>query len=148
MCCGKSNVPAAGAPPAPTAIVSTAADVRALISDLGLFTLRRRKITVRIPGLATERQKQLELEIARHYAVCGCEQGRVTGVLTLLAYVILLATGVIPFRELGLGRTIGYYFLCSFITMLGGKIYGLWQARHSLAQLAGRLPQSPTPDPL
>lgn len=150
MCCGKSVT---SAPPSsrrlpPEAIIASGDDVRALIPDLRLLTLRRKKIVLRLPGLDPAEQARLSGQIARHYSVCGCEQGRLTGILTLLAYVTLLIADAIPFRELGWGRTVGYYFLCSFFTMLCGKIYGLWHARRSLAQLANRLPQPPTSNPV
>lgn len=128
-------------------MIATAADIRALIPEMSLLTLRRKKIKVRVPALDDVQQRRLEAEITRHYTVCGCHQGRATGALTLLVYVILVLTDVIPFHELGLWRVVWYYFLCSFFTMLCGKIYGLGHARISLARLADRLSPNPTPNP-
>ena len=35
---------------------------------------------------------------------------------------MLVITGVVSVRELGIGKTLLFYFVCSFITMLIGKI--------------------------
>ena len=142
MCCGKTAAPRR---PPPEAVITGGRDVRALIGDLTLLTLRRRKLVMRIPGMPEADQTRLAGIIGRHYAVCGCDQGRISGIFTLLAYTVLVIADFIPLSELGWPRVVGYYFLCSFITMFAGKLYGLWRARAGLARLADQLSSTPNP---
>jgi hypothetical protein len=144
MCCGNHHPSKTSDAMKKELIITSSADIRALVPDIGLFSLKRGKVNVQFGHFSTEENKQLEVEINRHYSACGCEQGRMTGIFTLLGYVLLLLTGVISIHELGIGRTVLYYFICSFVTMLGGKVYGLWRARHALKRMA----ESPAFNPL
>jgi len=60
----------------------------------------------------------------------------------LAIFVLLVLTGVISIRALGIGRVVLVYFAISFVTMFFAKIVALRRARRSLLQLANELDSS------
>ena len=128
----------------PETIISSSTSLKTLVHEIGLFKTARKTIRVRFDHLSDQENASLEDQVTKHYKACGCSQGRVIGIFTLLGFVVLLVTGVVSVRELGIAKTLLYYFLCSFITMLIGKIIGLWQARQQLTKLAIELENNPS----
>jgi hypothetical protein len=116
-------------------VISTLDEVRDLGRNPRLLRRRRDEVSIEVPELGREERLRLRSEIANYATACGCGQGRVAGMLTLLAYVVLLVTGVIPWRELGVRRVLLLYVAVSFGGMLIGKLYGRVRARLSLARL-------------
>jgi len=43
--------------------------------------------------MSEEENKALETTINKHYGACGCSQGKVTGIITFIAYILLISTG-------------------------------------------------------
>jgi len=124
-------------------ILSSAISLKNLAGEIGLFKTARKNVRVRFDHLSEQENANLQDRVIKYYKACGCAQGRVTGIITLLGFVVLLATGVISARELGVLKTLWYYFLCSFITMLVAKIIGIWQARKQLTKLAMEFQTNP-----
>ena len=120
----------------PETIINSGASLKSLVNEVGLFKTRRKNIRIQFDHLSDQANANLREQVSKHYEACGCSQGRTVGVITLLGFVLLLVIGVVPVRELGIGKTLLLYFLCSFVTMLIGKIVGLWQARQQLIKLA------------
>lgn len=130
-------------------LISSAKDIRSLIPDISLFGERKKKIAVHFAQFSEFENKELEKKIRSLYQACGCAQGRVAGIFTLLAYMIPFVAGFVSLKELGWTRTILYYFAVSAVTMFIGKIYGLFKARIQLARLARELESQPMfPPPL
>ena len=77
-----------------------------------------------------------------YYGACGCHQGRAAGFATLAIFVLLVLTGVISIRALGIGRAVLVYFAISFVSMFFAKIVALRRARRFLHQLANELDSS------
>ena len=123
--------------------ISSAQDIRSLIPDISLFRERKKKIAVHFAQLSEFENKELEKKIKAHYQACGCGQGRVAGIFTLLAYMMPFVAGFVSVKALGWPRTILYYFAISAVTMFIGKIYGLFKARIQLARLADELASQP-----
>lgn len=128
----------------PETIISSSASLQSLAHEIGLFKTARKNIRIQFDHLSEQENANLQHQVIKHYQACGCSQGRVTGIITLLGFVVLLVTGVVSVRDLGIAKTVLYYFLCSFITMLIGKIIGLWQARQQLTKLATELENNPS----
>ena len=120
-------------------IIKDIAEIKNIAKEISLFSTKRKKITVQIELFTEEENQLLENKIDKYYNACGCSQGRITGIITFIGYLILVLTGIISIYKLGIGKTILLYFACSFVTMLIGKIYGLWNARRSLVQLSNQL---------
>ena len=120
-------------------IIKEIAKIKNISKEISLFSVKRKKIKVEIDIFNEEENKQLENRINKYYNACGCSEGRVTGIITFIGYIILVSTGIISIYRLGIGNTILLYFACSFVTMLIGKIYGLWYARRSLTKLSDQL---------
>lgn len=133
MCCQKSVREQAVQP---ETIISSGASLQSLVHEIGLFKTARKNIRIQFDHLSDQANANLQEQVRKYYEACGCSQGRTIGVITLLGFVVLLLTGVVSVRELGIAKTLLVYFLCSFITMLIGKIVGLWQARQQLLKLA------------
>lgn len=128
----------------------TATDLQHLyliLEDITPFNRRYKKIYIQFNWLSREDNLAIEQEINKHYKACGCTQGRITGIITFISYLVLLITGVISIQNLGLWKTIWIYLILAVIAMLIGKAYGLLRARKSLRQLinslSNRSPQSP-----
>lgn len=130
MCCQKSVKE-----PAET-IISSTTSLRSLVGEISLFKTQRKTIRVQFNDLSDQDNASLQEQVTKYYNACGCSEGRTIGIITLLGFVLLLVTGVVSVRELGIAKTLLFYFLCSFITMLFGKIIGLHQARQQLTKLA------------
>ena len=128
----------------PETIISSSTSLRTLVQEIGLFKTARKNIRVRFAHLSDQENANLQHQVIKHYQACGCSQGRVTGIITLFGFIGLLVTGIVSVRDLGIAKTILLYFLCSFITMLVGKIIGLWQARQQLTKLAAELENNPS----
>jgi hypothetical protein len=120
-------------------IISNSASLKKLIPEISLFKTARKNIHLQIDHLTEQENKLLQYRVEKYYKACGCSQGRITGIITLIAFIVLMLTGIVPVHELGIGKTFLYYFILSFITMLIGKIAGLWQAREQLGKIADKL---------
>ncbi len=143
VCCAETSIPS-------ERVISTLAEVCELGDNPGALRERRRRkgtVVVRVPELGTEGCRRLEGEIASYVSACGCGQGRVAGIVTLITSVLLVVTGVVPLRELGVRNAVFLYFALSFTTMLIGKMYGLLHARMALVRLCRDLTNRNTPSP-
>jgi hypothetical protein len=136
MCCAKET---ADLTRPPERVITTLAEVRALAGELRSLRRRRQEVLVQVPELGAEERHRLQAEIGSYATACGCGQGRVAGILTLVAFILLLATGAIPWRELGVGKVLLLYFGTSLLIMLIGKLYGLVRARLALVKLCREL---------
>jgi hypothetical protein len=123
-------------------IIDSTLALKSLVNDIGLFKTARDKILIRFIQLTEQENTDLTARVTKYYKTCGCSQGRVTGILTLLVFVVMLLTDIVSISKLGIWNTILFYFLCSFITMLIGKIYGIYDARNQLIKLSEKLEQS------
>ena len=141
MCCAKANDHESRAE---RLVVSTLDDVRGLGRNPRSLRRRRDEVSIEVPELGPGERQRLRAEIANYATACGCGQGRVAGILTLLAYVLLLAIGAIPWRELGIRRVLVLYVAVSFGGMLIGKLYGRVRARLSLARVCRDLTDGST----
>lgn len=122
------------------AVTLTAPDqIEELAGDIGLFGSRKRDVRVALASLSADENRALEATIKRHYSACGCGQGRISGVITLLGYLTLVFTGVISVKALGIGKTILLYFACAAVAMVVGKAFALRNARQSLRTLSRQL---------
>jgi len=128
----------------PETVISSSESLKALVHEMGLFKTRRKNIRIQFDHLSEQDNANLQEQVMKHYKACGCSQGRTIGVFTLLAFVVFVITGVVSVRELGIVKTLLYYFAFSFVTMLIGKIFGLWQARQQLRKLAAEFENNPS----
>jgi hypothetical protein len=138
MCCVKTDaVPSIP----PERVITTVDEVRELGFRPGSLRGRRQKgkVVVSVPEFGAEERRRLEGTIASYVSACGCGEGRGAGILTLITFVLLLAGGLIPFRDLGWKNVVLLYLALSFSTMLLGKVYGLVRARLALAKLCREL---------
>ncbi|HET8671986.1 MAG TPA: hypothetical protein VFM05_15625 [Candidatus Saccharimonadales bacterium] len=124
-------------------IISSSESLKTLVHEIGLFKTASKDIRVQFDHLSDKDNSNLQQQVMKHYKACGCSQGRTIGIITLLGFVALVITGVVSVRELGIAKTLLFYFLISFITMLIGKIVGLWQARQQLTKLATQVENKP-----
>lgn len=117
-------------------IVTSAEEIAGLARHVGLFAKHNRNIRVDLGGLTPAENKALEADIIKHYSACGCGQGRISGIITLIGYLALVLTGVISVKTLGIGKTILLYFACATVAMIVGKAFALSKARRSLIALS------------
>lgn len=117
-------------------IINSSASLKTLADEIGLFNTSRKDIRIQFEHLSDQDNANLQQQVTKYYKACGCSEGRVIGIFTLLGFVVLVLSGVVSVRELGIAKTLLLYFLTSFTTMLIGKIFGLWQARQQLTKLA------------
>lgn len=117
-------------------------DIRALAASLSLWRAERRALTVALPQLDDENNRQLHRRIALHYATCGCHQGRFAGMVILAVYVLLIVSGVLSWSALGIWKAIGLYFLLSFCGLLLSKIALLERSRRALRRMASEIETS------
>ena len=127
----------------PETIISSGASIKTLVDEIGLFKTASKNIRVQFDHLSDQDNSNLQEQVVKHYKACGCSQGRTIGIITLVGFVALVITGVVSVRQLGIAKTLLFYFLTSFITMLIGKIVGLWQARQQLTKLATQVESKP-----
>jgi len=123
-------------------VVSDTSGIRAIAQRISVWRIERRALDVQFPVLDDEANAAVRRRISLHYGACGCHQGRAAGFATLAIFVLLVLTGVISIRALGIGRVVLVYFAISFVTMFVAKIVALRRARRSLDQLASELDSS------
>src|SRR5688572_3700655 len=87
-------------------ILSSAISLKNLAGEIGLFKAARKNVRVRFDHLSEQENANLQDRVIKYYKTCGCAQGRVTGIITLVGFVVLLATGVVSVRELGVLKTL------------------------------------------
>jgi hypothetical protein len=121
-----------------------AADVRALAGTLSLWRADRRPLSVELPQLDEATNRQLHRRIALHYSTCGCHQGRLAGVTILGVYLLLLISGVLSWRAMGIWKAVGLYFLLSFCGLLLSKIVLLEHSRRALRRMASEIDAATT----
>ena len=117
-------------------IVSDTSGIRAVARQMSIWRIERRTLSVRFPSLDDEANAALRRRMSVYVGACGCHQGRVAGFATLGTYVLLVLSGVISIRALGLQHVVLLYFLVSFVVMFIGKLIGLSNARRGLRSLA------------
>ena len=123
-------------------VVSDTSGIRAIAQRISVWRIERRALDVQFPALDDEANAGVRRRISLHYGACGCHQGRAAGFATLAIFVLLVLTGIISIRALGIGRVVLVYFAISFVTMFVAKIVALRRARRSLDQLASELDSS------
>ena len=126
----------------PTLSIKDTEDIRALAGSMSLWHGDRRSLEVSLPQLDDEANRRLHRRIALHYATCGCHQGRIAGVAILAVYVVLIVSGILSWRALGIWRAIGLYFLLSFCGLLLSKIVILERSRRALRRMASEVEAS------
>ncbi len=120
-------------------VITHPSEIRGLAKDVGFFGNPAKTIKVELPANSSEENEKLEQEIMRHYSACGCSQGKITGIATLVIYLLLVLTGILSVSKIGFWNVVWLYLACSFATMLVGKLYGLWRARRELLRLSARM---------
>lgn len=121
-------------------IIESIDEIKRIASEINLFSAGKKgRIKVQLPLFTEEENVQIGHKIEKYYSACGCGQGRITGIITLGIFVVLILTGIISLVQLGIWNTIWLYFGCSMVTMFFGKLYGLRKARLSLIALADEL---------
>lgn len=119
--------------------ITDAREIGDLAREVSLLSPRKGTIAVALAGLSEAENEALAATITRHYTACGCGQGRVAGIVTLVGYVTLALTGIISVRALGAWKTILLYFACASVAMIVGKVFALRNARRSLIALSEQL---------
>lgn len=95
-------------------------------------------ITVQLDELDDNANRQLEKELNRLHAVCGCAEGSITSVVGLMlfaVYLVLLDGASTLTGTQALAGTISTFVIFS----LGGKFTAIYVAHRKLKQLAGRV---------
>ena len=121
-------------------IVSTAADIKNIAHEMGLFHTQKRTIKVHLSQLSEEENRRIENRIVKQYAANDFHQSNVFGINTLMGYVLLVATNIIPVIKLGITNAILLYVFFSIAVMLIVRVYNFWHARRELMRLAEELP--------
>ncbi len=116
-------------------IIHNVSELQKISKEINIWGIKKYEVSVQIDNLTIQENKMIEDKVKKYYGVCGCGEGKVAGIFTLIIFITLLATGVISIKIVGIGRTIGLYFLIALITMLISKIYALLRARTRLTDL-------------
>ena len=115
-------------------VISEIDGLKSLLKEVNIWGNKSKIIKVNLPSLSETENIYIESKANEFYGTCGCQQGRVAGILTFLGYILLVITGIISFSRLGIFKTIGLYFLISFFTMSVAKFFKLRQAKYSFAK--------------
>ncbi len=110
--------------------------IRQLAREVNFWGSPGKSLRVELSGYSAQQNEALQQEILRHYAVCGCDQGRTAGIVILLLFALLLLTGLLS--HIGFWNLLWLYLGSSFVTMLLAKAYTIWRARRSLIRLSQR----------
>jgi len=123
----------------PELFINNASEIKSIINDISLFNSKRVKITIDFLEFTDFENEALEKKINKHYNTCGCKQGKITGIIIFISFILLVSSGIISFSKLGIVNTILLYFAFSFAIMLCTKLISIWHAKKSLLNLSNQL---------
>lgn len=116
-------------------VLSTRHDVDNLRSSLELFGRLNRAIEVRFQDAPKAEREQLEFKLNELGQACGCAQGSLAGVIT-----VILVVGVWAQKGYSVtARSMGVAFLIIIVASFVGKFVGLMTARIRLHLLLTKL---------
>ena len=120
-------------------IVDSIQQIRHMAGELHLMASTKIKIVLQLDNIPEDDRIRAENIISQHYASCGCQQGRISGMVTFGVYCVLMILGIVSISELGIWKTLWYYLLFAFAGMLIGKVIGIIHGKIALRNLANNL---------
>lgn len=125
-------------------IISNVSDIQQIAHEISMFNVQKRIIKVHLNQFTEAENRQLECEIVKQYAAGGQQVDGKTGICTLLVYLALVVTDIIPVFKWGAINTILLYVVLSLAGIMFIRMYRIWHARKSLNRLARELPAAPS----
>lgn len=123
-------------------VIRSTSEIKQLVKEINLrSTGKVNPVKLEIEWLTSEKNKELTQQLQTLYAACGCAQGRTSGVIALVLFVVLVLTDVVPINELGTLKTMLLFFVVAVVVMFFGKVYGLITGRKALMKFANEVEQ-------
>lgn len=116
-------------------IVQKLSDLKKISQEINFLGIKKYDLQVAFDFLTEEENHNIEIKIKKYYAVCGCQEGRSAGVITLIIFITLLLTGFVSVSAIGILKTILLYFTIAFVCMFISKVIAIIHARHQLSKL-------------
>lgn len=120
-------------------VITDANDIRKIARDINIFSCRKQIFKVQLQQYSDVTNQGLEKSVVRYYSLGQHSFWNILPGYTLVMYLVLLFTGVIPYGVWGIIPTILLYapFAFGFVFLL--RIIVSWYAKRSLLKLANEL---------
>lgn len=125
-------------------IVTSTEDIRSIAADISIFSCKKQIFKVQLNQFSEQENFDVEKKLVRFYSLGQHNFWNVLPAYTIMGYLMLVFTNIIPFYELGIVTTILLYapFALGAIFLL--RISATWYAKRSLIKMANELHAAPS----
>lgn len=124
--------------------ITNAEDIRSIARDINIFSCRKQIFKVQLNQFSEFENQAVEKKVVKFYSIGQHSFWNTLPVYTILAYLFLVFTNVIPFHQLGVVPTIILYapFATGLVFLL--RIVAAFYAKRSLIRMANELQTTPS----
>lgn len=125
-------------------IITNAEGIRSIARDINIFSCKKQIFKVQISQLSEAENFEVEKKLVKFYSLGQHGFWTILPVYTILVYLLMVFTHIIPYHELGIVTTILLYapFALGAIFIL--RIAATLYAKRSLLKLAEELQSDPS----
>lgn len=125
-------------------IITTAEDIRNIARDINIFSCRKQIFKVQLNQFSEIENQDVEKRVVKLYSVGQHTFWNSLPAYSILAYLVLVITNIIPFEQLGIVPTIILYapFATFLVFML--RMLAAFYAKRSLIRMANELQTTPS----
>lgn len=125
-------------------IITTTEDIRNIARDINIFSCRKQIFKVQLNQFSETENQDVEKRVVKFYSLGQHAFWNTLPAYTILVYLFLVFTGIIPFHQLGIVPTIILYapFATGLVFLL--RIIAAFYAKRSLIRMANELQTIPS----
>lgn len=125
-------------------IITNPEDIRSVANDINVFTCKKQIFKVQLSQLSETENFEVEKKLVKFYSLGQHAFWTVLPVYTIIVYLLLVFTHIIPYHELGIVPTILLYAPFALGAILLLRIAATLYAKRSLLKLAEELHTAPS----
>ncbi len=124
--------------------VTNTEDIRSIAREINIFSCKRQIFKVQLNQFSEAENFEVEKRLVRLYSLGQHRIWTVLPVYTIILYLAMVFTNIIPYSELGIVPTILLYAPFAFGAILLLKVMTAWYAKRSLIKLSHELNAAPS----
>lgn len=124
--------------------INSPEDIRAIAGEINIFSCKKQIFKVQLSQLSEAENFTVEKKLVRFYSLGQHSFWNILPVYTILVYLIMVFTSIIPYHELGIVPTILLYAPFALAAILLLRIVVTLYAKRSLLKLAQELESDPS----
>jgi hypothetical protein len=119
--------------------ITSPEDIRAIAGEINIFSCKKQIFKVQLSQLGEAENFAVEKKLVRFYSLGQHSFWNILPVYTILVYLLMVFTNIIPYHELGIVPTILLYAPFALAAMLLLRIAATLYAKRSLLKLEQEL---------